>query len=90
MSYEITAEVSEFESDDVSTFGRTTCRAVAEAKGVDPLDLPPLAETIDVESLDTFVNRSSDVVAFSLAFEYAGCLVTITETEISVEPNDES
>lgn len=89
MTQGITTSVDELESDETTSISRTIYRAVARAKGVDPLDLPPLAESIDGESLEQFVNRSSVDVAFSLSFEYADCSVTVTESEISVEANEE-
>jgi hypothetical protein len=88
-SQNTTISMSEFDVEGTEPLGRTVYGAVAEAKGVEPLDLPPLARVIDSESLNTFVAQSSDEVTFSIQCEYAGCRVTITETEISIDPKDD-
>ena len=90
MSQNITIRMSEFDVTGTEPLSRTVYGAVAEVKGVDPLDLPPLAQVIDGESLDKFVAQSSDKVTFSIQFEYAGCRVTITETEVSIDSKDDS
>ena len=82
--------MSEFDVEGTEPLSRTIYGAVAEAKGVDPLDLPPLAQVIDGESLDKFVAQSSDNLTFSVQCEYAGCRVTITETEVSIDLKEES
>lgn len=56
--------------------GRPTAnvvRAVAEAEGRDPTDLPPLGEAIDPDALETLLAESSGTVRIS--FEYAGHIV---------------
>jgi len=54
-------------------------QAVAEVEDVSALDLPPLYETIDPESLDAlFESLSSGTAAVSI--EYAGYDVSITST----------
>ena len=85
MSQNTTIRMSEFDVTSTEPLSRTIYGAVAEAKGVDPLDLPPLARAIDCDSLDKFVAQSSDNATFSIQFEYAGCRVTITETEVSID-----
>ncbi|PSQ17146.1 hypothetical protein BRD00_08970 [Halobacteriales archaeon QS_8_69_26] len=90
MSQSTTIRMSEFDVTGTEPLSRTVYGAVAEAKGVDPLDLPPLAQVIDGESLDKFVAQSSDNLTFSVQCEYAGCRVTITETEISIDPKEDS
>ena len=90
MSQNATIRMSEFDVEGTEPFSRTVYGAVAETKGVDPLDLPPLAQVIDGESLDKFVAQSSDNITFSVQFEYAGCRVTITETEVSIDPKEDS
>ena len=85
MSQSTTISMSEFNVEGTEPLSRTVYGAVAEAKGVDPLDLPPLAQVIDGESLDKFVAQSSDNLTFSIQCEYAGCRITITETEISID-----
>ena len=58
--------------------------AVAQAKGVDVLDLEPLFETIDSEALNALlVNADRDV---EVAFEYEGYAVRIRgDGEISLD-----
>ena len=90
MSRNTTISMSEFDVEGTEPLGQTVYGAVAEAKGVDPLDLPPVAQVIDGESLDKFVAQSSDNLTFSIQCEYAGCRVTITETEVSIDPKEDS
>ena len=82
--------MSEFDVEGTEPLSRTVYGAVAETKGVDPLDLPPLAQAIDGESLDKFVAQSNDNLTFSIQCGYAGCRVTITETEVSIDPKKDS
>lgn len=64
--------------------------AVADAKGVDPLDLPPLYDSIDPDALDAlFSHADSSSSITELSLQIAGCEVlvrgngevTITDTE---------
>ncbi|MFC6953957.1 HalOD1 output domain-containing protein [Halorubellus litoreus] len=50
--------------------------AAAARTDRDELDLPPLAEVVDPEALDTIADDSSAV----LTFPYAGMHVTVDET----------
>lgn len=61
--------------------------AVAAADGRSPLDLPPLARTIDPDALDALLTPQAG--AHEVTFEYAGYLVTATPETIRVEPVDE-
>lgn len=56
--------------------------AVAETRGCSPLDIPPLAETIDPDALDALLtgDNSTDAVAF----EYCGYEVQVTPGEVRV------
>ena len=47
MSESTTIRMSEFDVEGTQPLSRTVYGAVAKAKGVDPLDLPPLARAID-------------------------------------------
>lgn len=58
--------------------------AVAEAKGCDPLDLPPLAAAISTDGLDDFVRRSTETENLTCSFDYAGCSVMVSDEEIRV------
>ncbi|WP_256392814.1 HalOD1 output domain-containing protein [Natronoarchaeum rubrum] len=62
-------------NDDVPIDARIA-EAVAEAKGVDTLDLDPMYGVIDPDALDAAV-RSMDAEG-SVAFEYEGFSVTVT------------
>lgn len=73
---------------DGVTPSRATYLAVAEATDRDPMDLPPLMDTIDADALDAFIDRGSDTVGSKLTFEYAGCSVTVTTEEVTVEMHD--
>lgn len=48
--------------------------AVAAKRGTDPLELPPLYETIDPDTLGTFVDALTDATA---TFRYAGTRVVV-------------
>jgi hypothetical protein len=61
-----------------------TVHAVAQVTDRKPLDLPPLAWTIDPDSLCGLVESSPDARRLNVAFEYADCLVTVTPTEVAV------
>lgn len=49
-------------------------RAVANGTGTDPLELPPLAATIDPDALNALIRTLSDG---EVSFRYAGCAVTV-------------
>jgi len=51
-------------------------QAVAEAKGIDPLELDPLYGRIDLDAVDRLF-ASTDVPAGRLTFEVAGCRVRV-------------
>lgn len=58
--------------------------AVAEATESDPLDLPPLYESVDSDALNTLFNGSETSV--QVVFQYAGFEVVIQDREVEVEP----
>ncbi|WP_276256725.1 HalOD1 output domain-containing protein [Halomontanus rarus] len=63
------------DSEDTPVFA--VVLAVADASGVDPLELPPLGDTIDPDALnELFMARSESTVA-KVTFEYAGYDVTV-------------
>lgn len=73
----------------------TIVQAVSKVTGTDPLDLPTLYETIDVDSLERLFQTPPAATGKSVdvAFDYAGCRVTITpEATVIVAPlaNDEA
>lgn len=51
---------------------------VAQAKGVDPLDLAPLADEVDTDALNTLLTLSDGMVEVS--FVYEGYTVTVRST----------
>lgn len=57
---------------------RQVVDAVAAAKGVDPLELPPLYDTVDPDALDSLFGGSDAGAAITdLRFEIAGCEVLV-------------
>jgi hypothetical protein len=64
-------------------------RTVAGYEGVDPVDLPPLQETVDVDALERLVD-SADNDALTVTFDYCGYEVTVDgDGDVSVEDPDE-
>lgn len=63
--------------------------AVADATGVDPLDLPPLYDSIDPDALDAlFSHADSSLSITELRFELEGCEVLVRGSgEIVVTPS---
>ncbi|NHN48657.1 hypothetical protein G9464_13780 [Halostella sp. JP-L12] len=51
--------------------------AVADAKGVDPLDLDPLYESVDPDALERFVGETGDAAVDRVTVTYEGCEVTV-------------
>lgn len=62
--------------------------AVAKAKGSDPLELPPLYNTIDADALNQLFLSEPGSSAIRVSFHYEGCKVTIKGSgEVRVEPS---
>lgn len=63
--------------------------AVANAKGIDPLELEPLGDVVDTEALDRlFAGAGESRMNGWLTFRMAGCEVTVTsDGELSVTPD---
>lgn len=69
------------------TLVSTVVDAVADAKGVDPLELEPLYESIDPDALDAIFSKADGRSAVELSFSVAGCEVVVRgPDEISVTP----
>lgn len=51
---------------------------IAERAGTDPLELPPLNDTIDPDSIDALVADAEDDANRRIEFTYAGFRVTVT------------
>lgn len=65
-------------------------QAVAEAKGVDPLDLDPLYDRIDLDAVDRLF-ASADVPAGRLTFDVAGCRVRVrADGQVSATPLEDA
>ncbi len=63
--------------------------AVAEAKGIDPLELEPLYDIVDPDALNRLFRPSAGTRESSLVFQFtmAGCAVEIHgDGEVSVTP----
>jgi len=59
-------------------------RTVADERGVEPTDLePPLGTVVDTDALNKIL-RSDTTSQLTVAFEYAGCHVTVTPDDVSV------
>lgn len=54
-------------------------QTVADEKGVDPRELPPLNEYIDTDALNELVNRSKEdsTSAIDVTFTYSGLVVRV-------------
>lgn len=61
--------------------------AVAAVDDRSPLDLPPLARTVDPDALDALLADESGTR--EITFEYAEYLVTAAPDEIEVAPDEE-
>lgn len=82
-----TAEIHRYQISESMPPSRATYLAVAEAKECDPLDLPPLGQTVDTDSMDAFIGRDPAPPERNVAFEYAGCSLTVTPAEVRICPN---
>lgn len=59
-------------------------RAISQATGQEPTELPPLADSLDFDALARLVFSDDDV---HVAFEHAGCSVTVDGDTVTVEPH---
>lgn len=64
-------------SSDGESTGAAVVRAVADAKGVDPLDLDPLYDVIDGDALDAMFAERDGSDPLELRFTMAGCEVVV-------------
>lgn len=59
----------------------TVISRVAQAEGVDSLELPPLQESIDADALDSLVSgpvTDDDPGALAITFRYCGYTVSVS------------
>ena len=77
-------------SDDAVS--QRVINAVADAKGVDPLDLDPMYDTIDPDALDAlFRDGEASLAGTELRFEYEDCEVRIEGSgEVSITLSEET
>jgi hypothetical protein len=60
---------------------------VAQAKGVDPLELEPLYNVVDPDALDSLFASNDGQSSMELCFEMAGCEVVVDGAgEVAVTP----
>lgn len=60
--------------------------AIADDRGVDPCDLPPIGRTIPIEEIETLVGEN---IPIEVTFEYHGYEVFVTgKGELSFTPTD--
>ncbi|MFC6718897.1 HalOD1 output domain-containing protein [Natrialbaceae archaeon GCM10025810] len=71
-----TSATAEWAPDSENTPLYAVVSAVAEAEEVDPVDLPPLYNAIDLEALNTLFTSESGTVS-RVEFEYAGYSVVV-------------
>lgn len=64
-----------------STPTHAVVSAVADHEGCDPVELPPLFESIDTEALDLLFGRPG-AAPDRVAFRYRGLWVVVTETAV--------
>jgi hypothetical protein len=81
-------------SGDSSSFPRgvttSVVLAVADAAGIDPIDLPPIYDIVDPDALDgLFGAAGGRRLDGEVSFRYYGYLVTVrSDGGLTVEPTD--
>ena len=61
--------------------------AVAESTGRSPLEIDPLARTIDPDALDDLIHSADRTgSSVTVSFEYCDRRVTVTPSEVRVDP----
>ncbi|NUB91121.1 hypothetical protein HT576_08815 [Haloterrigena sp. SYSU A121-1] len=76
----------EWETGSEKTPMYAVVSAVAEAEGIDPVNLPPLYNVVDPEALNALFTSDSGGVS-SVEFEYAGYSVVVRgEGTVEVRP----
>ena len=60
--------------------------AVARARDVDEIDLPPLYEAVDPDALDRFVTPEGDGADVRVRFSYAGRDIVVSPGTVEVRP----
>jgi hypothetical protein len=75
-----------YELDDDEEPSDGVYAAVAEASERSPMDLPPLARTVDPDALDALLTDRPG--ASEVTLEYGGYQVTVTAAAVHLEPLD--
>lgn len=87
----------EYSPDEPNQPALTIIEAIAEVKGVDPVDLEPLADVVDFDAVNALFGRNSirgmikrsanesTLSDVQVVFEYAGCVVSVYADRITVD-----
>lgn len=77
--------------DDVDTsVSKQVIQTVADRSATDELDLPPLFDTLDPESLDTLIREMEEGM---VSFDYAGYTVTVKKNgavDVHAQPSNDT
>lgn len=92
MDSEFPSETVTLGSSDDENVSEAVITAVADAKGVSPMDVtPPLYDVVDPDALEAIVasmTRGPDESAGRVEFSYGGYAITVTcEGQVSVTPD---
>lgn len=82
-----------YERGDDEPYSIALVRAIAACRNTTPLELDPLHDVIDLQSLDSMFENASESTrpSCSFTFAYDGYEVTVTHAEITVrETNGET
>jgi hypothetical protein len=83
-----------YDPDSSRTPSSAVVDAVAAVTNADPMDLPPLYDSVDTDALDAFVESEAGAASgldsnASLRFTFSGTVVTVSDDgEITVEVSD--
>jgi hypothetical protein len=79
----------EFDDDEPERISQEVVSVVSAVDDTDPLDLPPLAETVDPDALDALFDHENDADR-RLTFYYYSYRITVTADGIRIQesPNE--
>lgn len=60
--------------------------AVAEQVDRSAVEMEPLAETVSTDALNEMIRRADEDDALRVGFDYSGCRITVTPTEVLIDP----
>lgn len=78
----------EFDDDEPGRVSDGVISVVSAVDDTDPMDLPPLAESIDPDALDALFDRD-DIPDRRLTFSYCSYRITVTADAIRLEEASE-